>query len=93
MRTAIALAISLGFAAASPAVAASAAPSEPTPHHNHRRHHHHAGARPAPSALVPAPTTPLDPAFKPFPPGQGDSDGLSRDPDDCDKGCIGGNPG
>jgi hypothetical protein len=43
--------------------------------------------------LVPAPTTPLDPAFKPFPPGQGDSDGLSRDPDDCDKGCIGGNPG
>ena len=26
-------------------------------------------------------------------PGDGDDDGLSRDPDDCNKGCIGGNPG
>ena len=26
-------------------------------------------------------------------PGEGDDDGLSRDPDDCMKGCIGGNPG
>ena len=25
-------------------------------------------------------------------PDEGDSDGLSRDPDDCMKGCIGGNP-
>ena len=26
-------------------------------------------------------------------PGDGDNDGLSRDPDDCNKGCIDGNPG
>ena len=32
--------------------------------------------------------------FSPYAhPGDGDSDGLSRDPDDCNKGCIGGNPG
>ena len=31
--------------------------------------------------------------FKPYAePGEGDDDGLSRDPDDCMKGCIGGNP-
>ncbi|HVO32279.1 MAG TPA: hypothetical protein VMU17_00085 [Elusimicrobiota bacterium] len=24
--------------------------------------------------------------------GEGDDDGLSRNPDDCNKGCIGGNP-
>ena len=29
----------------------------------------------------------------PYQPGQGDTDGLSRNPDDCNKGCIGGNPG
>jgi hypothetical protein len=26
-------------------------------------------------------------------PGDGDNDGLSRDTDDCNKGCIDGNPG
>src|SRR6202021_802424 len=32
--------------------------------------------------------------LKPYPhPGDGDNDGLSRDPDDCNKGCIDGNPG
>jgi hypothetical protein len=35
-----------------------------------------------------------NPIFKPYAhPGEGDDDGLSRDPDDCMKGCIGGNPG
>ena len=26
---------------------------------------------------------------KPYPPGQGNADGLSRNIDDCNKGCIG----
>ena len=30
--------------------------------------------------------------FVPYPPGVGDTDGLSRRLDDCNKGCIGGNP-
>jgi hypothetical protein len=97
MRTAIALAITLGAFALSPVVAASAEPVEPVPHHHHHHKHHHAVehapntvAHPAPGVEAPADVTP---GFKPYPPGEGDTDGLSRDPDDCDKGCIGGNPG
>ncbi len=33
--------------------------------------------------------TQLFPNVKPYPPGQGDADGLSRNIDDCNKGCIG----
>jgi hypothetical protein len=33
--------------------------------------------------------TQLFPNVKPYPPGQGDTDGLSRNIDDCNKGCIG----
>jgi len=29
------------------------------------------------------------PNVKPYPPGQGDADGLSRNIEDCNKGCIG----
>ncbi|MDR3419843.1 MAG: hypothetical protein P4L80_01145 [Xanthobacteraceae bacterium] len=92
MRIAIALAITL---AASPLAAASSDPAAP-PHHH--RHHHHAASpepeavapRPGVEAVAPAPTVPV---IKPYAPGEGDEDGLSRDPDDCAKGCIGGNPG
>ena len=33
------------------------------------------------------------PGVAPYPDGRGDEDGLSRDPNDCNKGCIGGNSG
>ncbi len=33
--------------------------------------------------------TQLFPNVKPYPPGQGDADGLSRNIVDCNKGCIG----
>jgi hypothetical protein len=67
----------------------------------HHRHHHlaHNPARAsAPIAQRPGETvenrTPqTNQMFKPYAhSGEGDSDGLSRDPDDCMKGCIGGNP-
>jgi len=97
MRTAIALAITLGAFVLSPVVAASAESVEPVPHHHHHHKHHHAVehapsrvAHPAPAIEAPAAVVP---GFKPYPPGKGDTDGLSRDPDDCDMGCIGGNPG
>ena len=32
------------------------------------------------------------PKIAPYPPGQGDTDGLSFDINDCNKGCIGGQP-
>jgi hypothetical protein len=70
-------------------------------HHYHGPHHivhhrfvarHPASAQPGEaSESAPPPTNPM---FKPYAhPGEGDDDGLSRDPDDCMKGCIGGNPG
>jgi hypothetical protein len=74
---------------------------QPAPYHHyqvhryqgpHRTVHHHFVAHtPAPA---PAPTAPeTNQMFKPYAnPGEGDNDGLSRDPDDCMKGCIGGNP-
>jgi hypothetical protein len=49
-------------------------------HHHHKRHVTHA---------APAPTLNR---FGPYAhPGDGDDDGLSRDADDCNKGCIDGN--
>jgi hypothetical protein len=61
------------------------------PHHT--VHHHTA---PAPVVTAPAPQSgPFGlalPHIAPYPDNKGDEDGLSRDPDDCIKGCIGGNP-
>jgi hypothetical protein len=97
VRTAIALAITLGAFVLSPVVAASAESGESVLHHHHHHKHHHAMedaphrvAHPAPAVAAPAAVTP---GVKPYPPGEGNTDGLSRDPEDCDKGCIGGNPG
>jgi hypothetical protein len=59
--------------------------------------HHHA-THPAKKRIAPAAeNSPQDTVHRPFTPyphtGDGDNDGLSRDPDDCNKGCIDGNPG
>ena len=59
---------------------------------HHIVHHRFVARNPAPAPAPPAPQT--NQMFKPYAnPGEGDDDGLSRDPDDCMKGCIGGNPG
>ena len=64
-----------------------------TTRRTHTVHHHTA---PAPVVTAPAPQAgPFGlalPHIAPYPDNQGDEDGLSRDPDDCMKGCIGGNP-
>jgi hypothetical protein len=66
-------------------------------HHHHGRHVTHAAPAPTSERRVPAAESgPADrfQSFKPYAhPGDGDDDGLSRDPDECMKGCIGGNPG
>jgi len=58
-------------------------------------HSHHPAQPSAVQQPVPAQTPQsVDSMFKPYAhPGEGDDDGISRDPDDCMKGCIGGNPG
>ncbi len=78
------------------------APVEPAQHHrvyhhvHHVYHHAHRAVVPAPVAQnAPAPVAPGLPSFfphiAPYPDGKGDEDGLSENPDDCNKGCIGGN--
>ncbi len=67
------------------------------PHHT--VHHHVAAPNPAPAPVVvaPAPATQAAPfglswpRIAPYPDGKGDEDGLSEDPNDCNKGCIDGN--
>jgi len=82
-----------------PAFAAENAVVTPAHHHHVYRHIHRTTGPveivPNASALAPAPHAPQSwfPYIAPYPPGQGDSDGLSRDINDCNKGCIGGNPG
>ena len=65
-----------------------------------RRHRHvtHPAPPPTSERRVPAVESGSLDRFhspsKPFAhPGDGDNDGLSRDPEDCMKGCIDGNPG
>jgi hypothetical protein len=80
MRNIACLVVAMCALLAVSAATASAAPR----HHRHPRHVTHA---------APAPT--LNRFHSPFGPyahpGDGDDDGLSRDADDCNKGCIDGN--
>jgi hypothetical protein len=78
----------LAFAVAA-ALPSSGFAQETVPRHHHTQH------PAAQTAPPPAPSTPWPGSlFKPYAsPGEGDDDAISRDPDDCMKGCIGGNPG
>jgi hypothetical protein len=65
-------------------------------HHIYRRPAARAAERIAVNSTAPAPATQnwmSGPWFVPYPPGKGHADGLSRRSRDCNKGCIGGNPG
>jgi len=66
-------------------------------HHRHGRHVTHAAPAPTSERRAPAAESgSLDrfPSFKPYArPGDGNNDGLSRDADECNKGCIDGNSG
>jgi hypothetical protein len=99
MRLSAATALALGVIRAAP-IAASAY-VDATPIHKHGFHAHRAykavqtgKVEPSSTARIPAEPAPsFFPHIAPYPPGQGDTDGLSRNPDVCNKGCIGGNPG
>jgi hypothetical protein len=93
--------IAFGAALLCAAVSLSAAVGEPYPPAAHVRHQgreaHHVSRAVAPptkqrpnDAVVPPFSwlTRLFPGVKPYPPGQGDADGLSRNIEDCNKGCI-----
>ena len=99
MRLSATAALALGVVLA--AATAASAYVDATPIHKHRLHAHH-GYRSVQTEKTESSSTariPAEPAPSFFPHiapnlrGQGDTDGLSRNPDDCNKGCIGGNPG
>jgi hypothetical protein len=99
--TALALAFALSFASLSVAYATEDAPPATHPYHHHYRVHHRIPAvrHTAPAPVVVAPPPAAQPApfglawphIAPYPDGKGDEDGLSEDPNDCNKGCIDGN--
>jgi hypothetical protein len=67
----------------------------PRPAHRFEAQRIEPAAAPAPAARTPAPqSAPFGLAFPhiaPYPDNKGDEDGLSEDPNDCNKGCIDGN--
>lgn len=95
MKQRFVLGLALATAVAVPALAAQ--PNLAQIRHHHGLHSLHKAARsttaPAATAQVPSAAPALLPTVAPYPNGQGDEDGLSRDINDCNKGCIGGNPG
>ena len=71
--------------------ASTALAAENTASRHHRHGVAHTAQAPTSERRVPAAQSGWG---KPYAhPGDGDDDGLSRDPDDCNKGCIDGNPG
>lgn len=83
----------LGVAVVS--LAAGATEQSTAPHHRHHKHHQAPQVieLQSPASIAPA-LEPTGAVVRPYAhPGDGDDDGLSRDPDDCNKGCIDGNPG
>jgi hypothetical protein len=80
------------------ASAAWEAESAASRHHHHGRHVTHTAPAPTSERRVPAAESgSLDRFHSPFKPyvrpGDGNNDGLSRDPDECNRGCIDGNSG
>ena len=100
MKQAIVIGLALAAAVAHPAFAVeSGGGAKPIHHHRVYRHLHRAVE---PVAVAPNAATQIPPAglapflfpkIAPYPNNHGDEDGLSRDINDCNKGCIGGNPG
>ena len=106
MKTSTTIALALAVAL-SGSLAAHAQTEQPAVHHHthhyaphHAVHHHYVAHGPAmaPAGVVVAPPAPQAapfglalPHIAPYPDNKGDEDGLSEDPNDCNKGCIDGN--
>ena len=95
MKKALAIGIGLAATLALPAFATEDAVLKPLHHHHAYRHLHRSAESPrvVPNATTQAPAAAAPQSWfshvAPYPNGTGDEDGLSRDPNDCNKGCIG----
>ncbi len=108
MKRSIVIGVALAAAVALPAFAVESGGEAAPVYHHHVHHHvhHHLhnvvpAAATAPGVTAPVATTQVPaaapapfafPSIKPYPDGKGDEDGLSESVDDCNKGCIDGNP-
>ena len=88
MKLPIAIGVALAAVVALP-MAVEAGSNPKTLQHRYLHRHSHIAVQPP--SMAPVPT--LFPAIAPYPDGRRDEDGLSRHINDCNKGCIGGNPG
>jgi hypothetical protein len=87
VRKTIEIAVALGFILA--ASAALAAEGGSARHRHHRPAHADVRTQ---HTVQPQPEESLIPSLTPYArSGEGNNTGLSRDPDDCATGCIGGN--
>ena len=99
MKRSIVLGLAVATALAVPAFAVESGGDAKPIHHHHADRHLHWAVKPvavAPNASVHPPAASpggVLPRIAPYPENQGDENGLSRRINDCNKGCIGGNPG
>jgi hypothetical protein len=83
MKRSTALALAFAFSLAGPLAAFAIEENVPQVHHHYRVHHHHHHATTNLPAVAAALAKPLAPTTV-----KNDSDGLSRDGEDCNKGCL-----
>jgi hypothetical protein len=100
MKLSMAIGVAIAAVVAIPSIAAEGASNLKTLHHRYLHRHSHriveqaAISRSATPQVRPPGFAPIVfPTIAPYPNGEGDEDGLSRHIGDCNKGCIGGNPG
>ncbi|MGO8739351.1 hypothetical protein [Rhodoblastus sp.] len=91
MRKRIGFALALAFILSASAAQAAEAGSAHPRHHRQYRPTSRTESRPH-AATQPQPEQSLLPSLTPYArSGEGNNNGLSRNPDDCATGCIGGN--
>jgi hypothetical protein len=88
MKTAAGFAFAFAVSLAGVSLAGATESAEPAthPYHHLYRHHHRGPAAPNTATTRPPAPTAARPAVSP--PVQNDSNGLSRDPEDCNMGCL-----
>jgi len=108
MKQALSLAITVATLAAIPTLAAASGGELRPSRHYRRAHHVYVRRSVGREAVAPGKDVASSwtdwlpfpthtralkwPRIAPYPPGEGDTDGLSTNIDDCNKGCIGGQP-
>lgn len=87
-RTALAISLAISLASDFTASATEYPIKAADPHHHRYVHHRVPAVRDADRTRAAAPSVSAVPGAARSSPVQNDSDGLSRDPEDCNKGCL-----